>query len=53
MNGRRDPDRLDEREAEPKPPPSEKLDERIEEVSPPPTAPPLREDEPGDDGADD
>lgn len=39
---------LDEREAEPAPPPGEKLDERIQEAPPPPPTPPVREDEPDD-----
>ncbi|MGH2938306.1 MAG: hypothetical protein ACRDPE_09330 [Solirubrobacterales bacterium] len=42
------PDQLDEREAEPAPPPIEKLDEREEAVPPPPSTPPIREDEPDD-----
>lgn len=47
-----EPDRLDEREAEPTPPPGEeKLDERIEEVPPTPSKPPVREDEPEDTAA--
>lgn len=43
-----EPDRLDEREAEPEPPPGDKLDERIKEAPPPPSKPPVREDEPDD-----
>jgi hypothetical protein len=47
-----DPDRLDEREAEPAPPPgAEKLDERVEEVPPPPSRPPERAEEKDDDAA--
>lgn len=42
-----EPERLDEREAQPLPPPGEKLDER-EPDPPPPGAPPVREDEPED-----
>jgi hypothetical protein len=48
MRTEKGPDRLDEREAEPAPPPGEKLDERIQEVPPPSSKPPVREDEPDD-----
>lgn len=48
MERTEEPDRLDEREAEPAPPPGEKLDERIPDPPPPPSRPPVREDEPGD-----
>lgn len=42
------PERLDEREAQPLPPPAEKLDEREPQPPPTPSPPPVREDQPDD-----
>jgi hypothetical protein len=49
MNDDKKPLRVDEREAEPRPPEEERLDERVEEVPPTPPTPP--ESEPEDDAA--